>query len=443
MAVRPVPGRRAFVLGAGLVVLGGCSRSGDAPETTSGSPGPTAGSSGPIVQQQQAGTIITPEDLDGIVDRMDAAVHAGDAAALRAVVPDLPLAQWRHRLRSMSQFPLTDLGFVFERANDRFRNASGGALEVTASLVLTHRLKGCDARLSTQSYDIRLSKEGADAPLQVADLSGPIGDQNPWDLPGTWEVLESEHVVLICRAEHLDVARARLAAVDAGIVDAMQFIAPAKGTSRLAFTLDEPQSKVYGGGAVDRGGFATRVDFIDPQVAATAAGKSTRVKGDRIFAGARVVVRPDGLDSTPAARELSAHEAIHALALQWAPFAAPWVAEGLAEWVSVGTASGIRNDGYAVSLIRSRFAGFADRFQGFDASWDDALFQKQDDTTVYANYLCSAAIYAMVEETRGRDAALALGRALYEDDVESGPGTAGWGSQRALFDRTAQWVESL
>lgn len=431
---RPRIDRRALLLGAtGTALVAGCGGGG-------GTKPKAAKSSGPIIREQDPGTVIATEDIKGLVTRLNTALRKGDVRGMKAAIPDLDVHEWTARLRSMRNFPLEDLGFVFEDSSDRQVNASGGPLDITANVVLTHRIKGCDSRVVVQPYDARLIKQDKDAEVRAESFTGPLDDDAPWDLPGTWDVIEGDHVVVAARDHRLPLLRQYLGAIDEGAAAAMQIIAPAGGISKMSITVAEESSTVFGGLDMDRVGFAARMVYIDPEVAAR-EGVRARKDSDA-FATSRIVLRPSVFTTQSYVREASLHESIHGLALKWGFQPGPWIAEGLATWADSGLAAGYRRSSNA-GLAKAGFSSFRGRFLGLRATLDDDLFQRQDDRTVQTNYACAGAVYACIDDTEGRARALELGRLLYGEPLVTAMEKFGEGTQDKLFGKVEQWVQGL
>jgi hypothetical protein len=425
--------RRALLLGAaGTALVAGC---GDGSGTAK-----KAKSSGPIIRSQDPGTVIATDDIKGLVTRLNAALRDGDVAGMRSVIPDLDVREWRSRLRSMRNFPLEDLGFVFEDSSDRQVNASGGPLDINVNVVLTHRIKGCDSRVVVQPYSARLTKQDKDAEVRAESFSGPAEDDAPWDLPGTWDVIEGKHVVVAARDSRLPLLKGYLGAIDEGAAAAMQIVAPAGGISKMSITVAEENSTVFGGLDMDRTGFAARMTYIDPEVAAREGVKAR--KDSDAFATSRIVLRPTVFTSQSYVRETALHESIHGLALKWGFAPGSWIAEGLATWADSGLAAGYRRSSNA-GLAKAGFSAFRRRFLGFRATDDYDLFQRQDAHTVQTNYACSGAVYACIDDTEGRARALELGRLLYGEPLVTAMQKFGEGSQDKLFGKVEQWVNGL
>ena len=426
--------RRALLLGAaGTALVAGCGE-GAGTATKKASP------SGPIIRSQDPGTVIATEDIKALVTRLNVALRKADVAGMKAAIPDLDVQEWSGRLRSMRNFPLEDLGFVFEDSSDRQVNASGGALDINANVVLTHRIKGCDSRVVVQPYSARLVKEGKDAEVRAESFSGPLDDDAPWDLPGTWDVIEGKHVVVAARDRRLPLLKGFLGAIDDGAAAAMEIISPAGGISKMSITVAEKSSTVFGGLAMDRNGFAARMVYIDPEVAAREGVKAR--KDSDAYATSRIVLRPGVFTSQSYVRETALHESIHGLALKWGFGPGPWIAEGLATWADSGLAAGYKRSSN-VGLAKAGFSSFRRRFLGFRATDSYGLFQRQDSRTVQTNYACAGAVYACIDDTEGRKRALELGRLLYAEPLVTAMEKFGEGSQDKLFGKVEKWVQAL
>lgn len=204
-------GRRALLTGAGGLFLSGCSGGSGGGSATKPTASPTP--SGPIVHEQDAGTVITQADIDELLGRMDAAVRHADAAALKAVAPKVHEPIWQQRLDNLSRFPLDEIGFVLDDSVGRQVNASGGRVETDVYIALTHRISGVDSRPVVQIYGATLLKTGPDAPVRVVDMDDHPDDEGSsaaWDLDD-WDAVESKHVVVAARREDIGQVRANLA----------------------------------------------------------------------------------------------------------------------------------------------------------------------------------------------------------------------------------------
>ena len=127
------------------------------------------------------------------------------------------------------------------------------------------------------------------------------------------------------------------------------------------------------------------------------------------------------------------------MAFQWNFNAARWVVEGLAEWCEDGFATGLRADPAWRRLVSSGFAAYRKRTLGDD----DAGLGFYDESVQAANYACSAAVFAFVEQRDGRAACFRLARKVYESTAEEGVPAATGGSLPRLFDQVQRWAEAL
>ena len=256
--------------------------------------------------------MVTDLEIDALVARLDAGLRRGDVRALAAVAPGIDVAAWRRRVTTLRRFPLDSVRFGLDRTLGRQVNASGGPVDLTAYLVLTHRIVDCDASPVTQAYDARLTKPGRDATLTITrlrqtDATSPA----PWDL-GDYRVVQGDHVVLAATRDDLPRARAGLPRIDAGVARAMALIPPADGVSRLFVALADPGcGPVRPGPAPEYTGLTRRVG--EP--------------------GSRVVLHPAAFGSPDGLQRVALHESVHALAHQWGPGAPAWPAEGHARVV--------------------------------------------------------------------------------------------------------------
>ncbi len=425
-----------MVAGVAGVLLAGCSDGG----SKASAPGPGKSTSatpdGPIIHTQDAGNVITTEDIEALVGRLGEALRHADVETMRTVVPDLKVGEWQRRLENLRRFPTSDVGFVLDETLDRMVNAAGGPVEIEADVALTHRISDVDSRPVVQTYHATMRKATPDSPLEILGLDGPRDPISPapWDLRG-WEMVEGRHSWVAVRTAMVDRVRANIASVDAGAARAMELIAPPDGVSKLFFAVAEVGDPLFGNGDYrpERDGFAIRAGYVDPaEVART--GKSAGPRA--AYAGSRLMLRPGAFDSPARATAVAMHEAVHGLAYQWGD-SDPWPAEGLATWGEVGSGAGVRAE-YG-GLVRSGFAGFRERMRGRNVI-DGGVFQAEPH--VSTNYGCAAAVFAFMEDRRGRDGALDFGRACYRKPTEEAVRTAGWKSHDALLAEVQSWVQS-
>ncbi len=433
-------GRRALLAGAGGLFLSGCSggSGGGSAARPTGSPTP----SGPIVHEQDAGTVITRADIDALLGRMDAAIRNADAAALKEVAPKVHVPVWQRRLDNLARFPLDEIGFAFDDSLDRQVNASGGRVETTVYIALTHRIAGVDARPVVQIYGATLLKADPEAPVRIVEMDDHPDDEGSpaaWDLED-WDAVEAEHVVVAARREDIGLVRSNLATIDEGVAAALALIPPPPGVERTYLVLADPESRIYESNenlpvVKESDGFAMRVGYIDPSQAAK-SGKGAGAKA--AYAGSRLVLHPGAFSTSSRLREVAMHESIHGLAFQWGD-ADPWPTEGLATWGDSGGRAGLLGDSYYGPMIRSGFAGFAERMRG------DRSFSYEQFHGAYrsANYACAAAVYAYLESRGGRDEALEFARLAYADGRDEACRTLGDRDQQTLFGKVLQWTRTV
>ena len=436
--------RRTLLIGAGgLLVTSGCSGSDGKPAATaSGSPSATA--SGPIIHEQDAGTVISKADIEDLVGRLNAAVQKADVDALKAIAPSIRRPVWKQRFDNLARYPMDDIGFAFDETLGRQINAAGGRLEVTAFMALTHQITGVDSRPALQIYDATLVKEGPDAAVQISEIDNAPSDDTspaPWDLHGDWEVVEGDHVLVVAIADDIARVRAALPTIDQGVAEAMALIAPPAGVTKAYFAFTAPDSRLYGQAQNSQSireadGLAMRVGYVDPQ---QAAKSGTGAGAKAAYAGARLVLHPGALTSTSRLREVATHETIHGLAYQWGD-ADPWPTEGLATWGELGGLSGLRADGYRRPLIRSGFAGFRVRMRGVGGVDYEVFHEPSTEAT---NYSCAAAVYGFVESRAGRDGALRFARTAYSKTPADAAMQLGFRDTDDLFEKVQQWVTTI
>ena len=438
--------RRTLLVGAGGVLLTGCSggSGGGSPDAKGSSTSPSASASGPIIHEQDAGTVISKADIDDLVGRLNAAVEAADVDALKAIAPSIRRPVWKQRFANLARYPMDEIGFAFDESLGRQVNASGGRLEVTAYMALTHQITGVDSRPALQIYSATLMKDDPDAAVQISEIDNEPSDDAspaPWDLQGDWEVVEGDHVIVVALDDDIARVRAALPAIDEGVAQAMDLIAPPAGVTKAYFAFTAPDSRLYGqqwnsSNIRERDGLAMRVGYIDPEQAA----KSGKGAGDKAaYAGARLVLHAGALESAGRLRDVAMHETIHGLAFQWGD-ADPWPTEGLAMWGEVGGLAGLRADSYYWPLVRSGFAGFRSRMRGVGGV-DSAVFQ--DPATTSTNYACAAAVYGFVESREGRAGALRFAKTAYSKTPADAAMGLGFQDTDDLFGKVQQWVTTL
>ncbi|GAA1788361.1 hypothetical protein GCM10009795_037750 [Nocardioides hankookensis] len=437
--------RRALLLGAGgLLVTTGCSGGGSDQPAAKGSSSPSASASGPIVHEQDAGTVISKADIDDLVGRLNAAVRSADVDSLKAIAPTIRRPVWQQRFENLARYPMDDIGFAFDESLGRQINASGGRLEVDAYMALTHQITGVDSRPALQIYSATLVKDGPDAAVQISEIDNAPDDNTspaPWDLRSEWDVVEGDHVIVVAVPGDAGRVRASLATIDAGVAAAMAVVPPPAGVTKAYFAYTAPDSPLYKQGENDqrtqeRDGFAMRVGYVEPEKAAR-SGKSAG--SGSAYAGARLVLHAGAFSSTDRLREVATHETIHGLAYQWGS-ADPWPTEGLATWGELGGVSGVRGDGYYRSLIRSGFAGFRQRMRG-TAVFDYDVFH--DPATESTNYACAAAVYGYLEATGGRPKALRFAETAYRKGTEDAATALGFRDTDDLLGKVQQWVTTI
>lgn len=445
--------RRALLIGAGGLLVAGCSdgaveSSGTStptasPTTTSASPTVTASPTptGPIIHQQDAGTVITREDINALVDRLGRAVRSADVDAMREIVPSVNRKVWKRRLDNIARFPMSDLGFAFDDTYDRQTNAAGGRLEMDANVAFLHQITGVDARPAVQIYRTTLLKESPTAPVRVLSLKGPDDETSPapWDL-GDWRVFESRHAVVAALPVDVDRVRAAMPVIDRAVARAMAVIPPPPGMSRAYFAVGEAGSRLYGTvssneSIQEASGYALRIGYVAPAEAA----RQGKIGAGKVYAGGRLMLNPSAFVSTERLEQVACHETLHALSYQWGS-SDPWPTEGLAEWGEQGTLRGLLASGSWRSTVRAGFAGFADRMAGVGAL-DYQVFHS--DATEYTNYECAAAVYAYLESRGGRREALRFGRLMFSNAADEAIRQMGDVDQATLFGKVQRWVATL
>ncbi|WP_182377516.1 hypothetical protein [Nocardioides sp. WS12] len=406
-----VLGRRALLLGAAATTLTGCSGSSSDPKAGASS---SPSSSGPIIHGQDAGTVILDADIDALMGELNGALTARDPRAMAALIPGLDVSVWQGRLDTLAKFPVKELRFGVDRTYlGRQSNASGGPLNTDLSLFLIHQIEGADGLPVVQQYSAKISKDGPKAALALSDVEGPDGYNSPapWDLKGDWQVLTAEHAVLAFRSSDRAAAQRWLKPLSEGVGRALQVITAPGGATKVLLTMDKPDSPLFLAGKAakdsvvrDRAGFASMADYLDPEK--LTVEDETGGKGVPFYTG-RIVIHPTFITGDGYASDLAAHETAHALAGQWGFENPTWATEGFAMWVESDGGSGVMSR-YG-GTIRSAFPSYRARMKG-NEGLSPGDFQSGN---VNANYYCSAAIFAYVEDVHGRAKMLDLIRELY------------------------------
>ncbi len=444
---RPQATRALALVGASLLlVVSGCTGE-DPPASTTRSASPAAATSPPpisqpIIRTQDAGTVIDRTEIDALVGRLDGALDDADVRAMKAVAPDLDVAEWRRRLAGLARYPMVDLDFQFDETLDRQVNASGGPLRIDATVVLTHQIAQVDSRPAVQVYRFGLEKRNPQDALRITTIAGPDDPTSPapWDLGG-WRVLESDHVVLTATPQDLARARTTLPVIDRGVARAMRLIPPPVGVSKVFVALADPDSPLYADGRTsttirESVGFAKTIGYVDPQQAAS-TGRGAGPTAP--YAGSRVVLHPTAFTSDSWLEGVALHETVHAMAGQWGS-ADPWPTEGLAQWAESGGVAGLRTDRRVRDLVTTGFPGFARTMRGTRAT-DYSVFH--DPETQLQNYYGAGAVYGYLESRGGRRAVVRFARLAYTGSLATAIATVGERDEATLFRHVQRWVDTL
>ena len=426
--------RRTLLLGAaGSVVLAGCSGDG------------TKESEGPVIVQAEKGNIITPEDTVVLRDKLGKALETGDVDVLMKLVGDENLsrdfrARWERRFANFERLGFVEGEWYVGVPSGRTRNASGGLVEYSGSLVFAHRVKGCDGQQVVESFNTDFRKKSTKAPLEILN----VGSVEQYFDPSIWDVaevdaIETTHAWIVFRLQDADRAKAYAKRVEAGAARAFGIMPRPKGVDKIFYGLTWPKvdGELWGGtGLVGADAHAYSHDFLDPAELATGQKKTAAIKELPLATG-RV-----GLHQSAFGRDdfedVACHEGIHVLANQWGAHSGTptWVIEGLAAWGDSRPGSGrlMARDG---ARIRSGFRGFQTV-----ALKDHEAFHGISEAQRSINYACSAAVFEYLARTHGKDAVFETASAFYSaEDRAAGAKKLGT-SEKDLLARTQKWLSA-
>ena len=425
--------RRTLLLGAaGSVVLAGCSSGDD-------------GEDGPVIVQAEKGNIITPEDTVVLRDKLGKALETGDVDALMKLVGDQNLSEdfrhrWERRLANFERLGFVDGEWYVGVPSGRTRNASGGLVEYSGSLVFAHRVRGCDGQQVVESFTTDFRKKSTKAPLEIIN----VGTVQQYFDPSIWDVAEvdaigTKHAWIVFRLQDADRAKASADQIEAGAKRAFGIMPRPKGVDKVFYGLTWPKvdGELWGGvGLGEAMAHAYSHDFLDPAELAKGQKKSAPTKGLPLATG-RVGLHQSAFGRDDLA-DTSCHEAVHVLANQWGDHSGTptWVIEGLATWGENGPGTGrlMARDG---ARIRSGFR----RFQTVALKEYDDFHQVSDDQE-YTNYACAGAVFEYLARTEGKDAVFETASAFYSaEDRAAGAKKLGT-SEKELLARTQRWLSA-
>lgn len=421
--------RRTLLMGSAGLLLAGCS---------GGSNGSKPSPKGPNIVKPKTGTVVTPADTAALRDRLNQAFRSNDVEQLIKVIEPGDFAVEDVRKRWARRFDNFDrLGFIEGEwyvgvPGGRTRNAAGGMVEYDGDLVFAHEVAGCDAQQVVESYSATFRKKSEDAPLELLHLGDAEATFDPsiWDVAKV-DVIETKHAWIVFRQKDAARAKAFAGRIEAGAARAFDLMPNPKGVDKVFYTLTWPKidGRLYGGVAVgDALAHAYYHPFLDPDELATGQRRPNGAKGLPKATG-RVGLHESAFRQ-PDFEDIACHEAVHVLANQWyASSDIPtWAVEGLAKW-GEGVPKLMADRG----RIRAAFARFQDVVpKGYEE------FHKSP--IEYEFYLCSAAVYAYLEDKGGTDAVFEVAEAFYgsrgREDAEKKLGR----SEKDLIAATRKWL---
>lgn len=424
--------RRTLLLGsaAGLL-LAGCGGGGAKPDADKTS-------SGPNIVKPRTGNVVTEADTVALRDRLNQAYRSGDHRAMTALVDGDDYAvkdlekRWRRRFDNFERLGFIEGEWYVGVPSGRTRNASGGLVEYTGTLVFAHTVKGCDGQQVVEPTRAEFRKKAKDAPLELTSIGQVQATYDPsiWDVAEV-DVIETPHAWIVFRLQDRKRAETFADRIEAGAKRAFDLVPRPKGVDKVFYALTWPSvdGKLYGGvGIGEADAHAYLHPFVDPDELARGQKKRVRTKGLPHATG-RV-----GLHESSFARsdfaDVACHEAVHVLANQWYGSGAPtWAVEGLAEWGESGSQRLLAEEGGRIRAAFSAFEKVAPKeYDDFHSSPMEGDF-----------YQCAAAVYACIEDTRGRDAVFETAKAFYERGRFEAADTLGR-TEKQLIAETRKWL---
>ena len=427
--------RRSLLIGSAGLALAAC--------TKGASESDPEASSGPKIHRPEEGNAVTADDAAALRDRLNEAFRSGDADQLVELIDPEDFALDDVRKRWSRRFENFDrLGFVKGEwfvgvPGGRTRNAAGGAVEYSGSLVFAHRVEGADAQPVVETYASKFRKASEDAPLELMHLGEPTEHYDPafWDVADI-DAIETKHARIAFRKGDAATAARVKGQIESGAAKAFDLMPRPKGVSKVFYALTWPgiDGRLWGGVAVgDARAHAYYHSFVDPSALAKGQEKPTDTKGLPKGTG-RVGMHQDSLDSDT--ERTACHEAIHILANQWLTSggAPQWASEGLATWGDRGAGRVMQEYG---GQIRSAFGRFAAMYE--KDPFDVDFYAKNQDVR-WENYLCSAAIFACLEDTKGRSAVFDTAQEFYSSSTGASDDPTVDRTQQ-IMARTRTWLD--
>lgn len=422
--------RRTLLVGSAGLLVSACGGSGGGPEQTKG----------PNIVRPKTGTIVTADDTAGLRDKLNAATQARDVEQLIKVIDpddyalDEVRKRWTRRFDNFSRVPVKGEWYV-GLPSGRTRNSAGGKVEYSGDLVFAHQIRGCDGQQVVETYSANFRKQDADAALELMHLGNPEEHYDPslWDVAKI-DVIETPHAYVAFRTADAKVAKAYKDRIEAGAKRAFAVMPDPKGVNKIFYAMTWPavDGKLYGGVAVgDADAHAYYHPFVDPKKLANGQKEAPSGASGLPTATGRVGLHQSSLRRSDFVG-VAAHEGVHVLADQWyvGGSTPTWAVEGLAMWGEAGGRGLMARDG---GVIRSYFSQFQPRalkdYKEFHGGGRE-----------YEMYSCSAAIYAYLESTGGRDAVYEVAEAFYSADNRASGAKALGRSEKDLFAATRKWL---
>ncbi|MRJ77780.1 hypothetical protein GEV29_14645 [Aeromicrobium sp. SMF47] len=426
--------RRTLLLGSAGLLLAGCGGGKDGSKTK-----PTATPTGPNIVKPRTGNVVTEADTAALRDRLNQAFRTGDVNRLKAVIDpgDYGLKdfekRWRRRFDNFERLGFVEGEWYVGVPNGRTRNASGGLVEYTGDLVFAHTVMGCDGQQVVETTRAGFRKKTADAPLELMS----VGDVEESYDPSIWDVaevdaIETKHAWIVFRLQDRKRARAYAAQIETGAARAFATMPRPRGVDKVLYALTWPavDGKLYGGvGISDADAHAYYHPFVDPDE--LARGQKKPVKDNGLPRGTGRVGLHEASFSRSDFTAVACHEAVHVLAEQWSgPGDTPtWAVEGLAMWAAEGGARLMAREG---ASIRSTFA----EFERVALKGYEEFHETPREREFYA---CAGAVYASIEDEKGRDAVFKTAETFYASSREEAADTLGR-SEPEIFAATRTWL---
>lgn len=386
-------------------------RTGGSPVTPAATAGPAADAFEPVVDA----------DLLDLGGRLTEALQAGDVETWLALhaLDEEGTDQQRDWFAAVQAVPMDvrEMHPVSMIVTDAPGEHTGPIVEFG----FRHQVTGADPVPSVEYYRLTVGRDAADGALEVVEVDGSSASRTAypqlWDLaPVT--VLEGEAVVVLAEARSQERALDLMPSLDLAAQEVLSDL-PVEGVDTMVVTLADQDlvASLFGGSEVGEfAGFTVSVAGSSEVAGAGLVDLETTED-----ATARIVLETDytwqewdyyGGDLAGGA-PLLRHEGLHLAMVLHEPGGWPpaWVEEGLAGWYEVAGDELSREDQlWWYDLVLEDYGPP----EGIPPAAHKDFLVRGDEELVERYYADSAMVFWYVEETYGRDAALALGRALHE-----------------------------